>query len=320
VWLVAQRSKGRAAALAALTLLILAAEYVFLVQPNQSEALRRHWHVDYAAQSIVKTALDLAMAMGSLVARPPDLLRAGRLPLLLLPVLAGLSLWIAPRKDRAFLWSACALPILLHLAAHRLNWYPASFRTSLFLLPSLVLLLTAGVHRLSLRTPWGASALAVAALAAAGYGIVQRPAASYGVPAEDMEAAVNFVYEGYRAGDRIYVHTTAREPFRFYARVKGWEPDGVLNGSTNWTCCVRGMEWKDRLSSPAKVEADLVRLLGETPQGRVWVLMTARPGQWTYTGFDDTPAVIEYFQRRGCAAEPAPAFYNARAIPYRCGN
>ncbi len=320
VLLVARREKGRAAGLAVLTLLVLGGAYVFFAQPNQSEALRRHWLVDYGAQSMAKTALDLAMAMGSLVARPPDLMRAGRLPLLLLPVLAGLSLWLVSRRDRAYLWCACALPILLHLLAQRMNWYPASFRTSLFLLPGLAVLLSAGVYRLSLRASWGRAGLTLAALAVAGYGIVQRPAASYGVPAEDMEGAVNFVYEGFRQGDRIYVHTSAREAFRFYAKVKGWEPEGVRDGATNWTCCVRGMEWEDRLSSADKVERDLVRLLEDKPTGRVWVLMTARRSQWTYTGFDDTPAVQEYFRRRGCEAEPAPEFYNVRAGLYRCGD
>lgn len=134
-----------------------------------------------------------------------------------LAALAGLV--SLARRDRA-LAAVLLLPFLATMLASRLDAYPLTERTTLFLLPCLALLMAEGVSwpaRL-VRAPFGlalASALAVAVLAYPAYSAARH----LGDPRVKQEAqpVLEALARAWQPGDTLYLHPRAQYAFRYYA-------------------------------------------------------------------------------------------------------
>lgn len=276
----------RAGLLAGAAALELAALYWWFIAPNVSEALWIYWRQDapdlgpwYVYVVVLLVAIQLASR-----------LRRGE---------RG---WVQGMQ------CAALAPCLLLFVAERAGWYPASPRTRLFLYPC-VLVLGASVLR---RGAWPRALPVAAILLAAG---LLFPFAAE--PFEDYAAAVEYLRSHVAPGDRLVVHASAREGFRLYAAMAGWDAPAVY-GNTGWPCCRRGSNAPPRSSRPEAVYADLARLVPEGFRGRVWLIYTTRPLHWTYTGLDEGKLWRSHLWSRGCPPGDYVALPNLAISPMDC--
>ncbi|MFN0121084.1 MAG: hypothetical protein ACKV2V_11350 [Blastocatellia bacterium] len=208
------------------------------------------------------------------------------------------------------LWLAGLAPCLVVAVAGGLDLFPVLARTSLFLLPGLVLFICVSLELLgeawrSRKTrPWPRRlpdvmvlGLALCALAT---GIQARRSVDLSVPNEDAAAAVRFLREEARNTGILFVHASAAEQFRLYQRILDYHPRTVLFGETGRPCCLRGGKSPAGASTMEQVREDLSRLLPVVPRERLFVMHTLRPGHWAYTGLDEGAALGEILGRRGC--------------------
>jgi len=214
------------------------------------------------------------------------------------------------------------LPCLLLAASGTLGLYPVSHRTRLFVLPCFALVVMMTVEDL-LRRRWNRGfevlalglALGVAAQAAFSQVIERRD-----VPEEDFAAAVRFLEPRVGPTDLMLVHACCKEGFLLYSAMDGWKPRNVLFGDTGWPCCARGKDARPGTSSGASVTADLDAKIPHGYSGRVWLLFTTRPTQWSYVGLEEGELWRKHLWERGCPPGPYLRFENLAVSPMDCVN
>ncbi len=288
--LISRRRSLTAAATGASFLLV----YFAFIQPNSAESLRLHW----AGQPHGYRNLFHQQAL---------LPYAG----------AALALLTFLRRRRRYVAGALiASPLVLLLATDRLGAYPASPRTALFLLPCLALALAGAAWAVALRS----RAVAVLALLAAfgaqtilAYRDFRTPE-----PVEEMDEAVTEIYARVQASDKIYVHASAAEGFRLYAKMRGLDVSQAAWGTTSWACCPRHLPFAPGKTNDTSVAADLVRLFPTKPSARVWLLWTNRPEHWQWVGHDDRKQILDRLDGMGCVRRTLPAYRNVGLYLYSC--
>ena len=135
---------------------------------------------------------------------------------------------IAVARGRSFdRLALLTLPALLAVAAHLLDRYPLGGRYSLFLVPSLLVLVARGAQAI---TGWSRRPLLVGAgvavflvsspLAIAGYHMFQPPAR------EDLRPVLRYLIREWRDGDSLYVFTDSQYALRYYATCEDCTPSG----------------------------------------------------------------------------------------------
>jgi hypothetical protein len=278
--------RRRAGVLAGAAAAELAGLYWWFIAPNVSPALWTYWRQG-------------APGIGAWYVYLVVLVTAIRL---ILSLRRGQRTWVQ--------WTQIATltPCVLLFTAERAGWYPASARTRLFLYPC-VLVLGATLLR---RGAW-ARALPIAAIVLA----IGRVLPFAAEPFEDYAAAVEYLRTHVAPGDRLLVHASAREGFRLYAAMAGWDAP-ALYGDTGWPCCRRAGNAPPRSSTPEAVYADLGRLVPEGFRGRVWLVYTTRPLHWTYTGLDEGNLWRSHMWARGCPPGEYVALPNLAISPMDC--
>jgi hypothetical protein len=280
----------------------LAGLYWFFIAPNLSPALWTYWEASYMN------------AYG-----------AGTWALILfgLAVLLRLSLRMLRGARGAREWTqlVCLMPCALLLAAELAGWYPSIVRTRMFVRPCLLLLAVIQLEDLTARLKWPRPildwALPVAAVALTVSAMVEQFRANAGEPFEDYAAAVDYLRTNVAPGDRLLVHASAREGFRLYAAMAGWNPPAMY-GDTGWPCCRRADNLPPHSSTPQAVFDDLLRLVPAGFNGRVWLLYTSRPLHWEYTGLDEGNLWRNHLWDRGCPPGPYIELPNLAISPMKC--
>jgi hypothetical protein len=225
------------------------------------------------------------------------------------------------RRETWIVVGVCGFPIAAMFAAHLLHLYPWQDRTSLILLSALVLLIAHPLDTLCGRGSLAGDStrrFVVASLATPLFTLlvaagvereVRRPVASK----EDVQGAVEFLATAAGPGEPIYVHASVREAFSLYSRLRNWSPPGLLWGESGWPCCPRGLE---RRESPGEIleRHDLARLVPDGYRGRVWAIVTERPGHREYLGVDLRRLLLRDMEVIGCGAPVERGFDNVLVL------
>ncbi len=320
VLLVAPRWR-RVLGLAGTGAVVFSAIYVIQIQPNSAVALRQHWASDYAGHSAL---LALAMQTRQLAFLfSSDLSLTLHPKLTLLPFIPLAMSCLLGRRRRKFVLAAFWLPLGLSLVADRLSIYPLSPRTGLFLLPCFALAFSAAAAGLVVRFRGGARQLVaplllVLSLVYVARSIQTQPDSSRGIPVEQAEEAITYLYSRVQADDGIYVHASMQESYRHYARRFGFDSPQPVRGQTSWPCCPRGREFPRGKSNAATVREDLARAVQTASPRRWWVVWTDRQEHWDWVAMDDRPVIRDYFSAAGCTERVVDRFHNVGLLLYSC--
>lgn len=193
------------------------------------------------------------------------------------------AIWMA-RKHAPRL-AVLGLPLLLVVLAAMARLYPfaanyqSSGRVLMFLIPSLVLVMSEGAVRLGRLRPGGRVA------AASVVGLMLLPSVGYaaaGVPhvRAEVKPLLDYSVEEREPGDLLYVYYNAWPQAMYYLPRYGWTPDRTVRG-----ICSR--------LRPAGYIPDLERLSGA---GRVWFLFVDGKA---VDGYDERRLMLTYLSHVG---------------------
>jgi 4-amino-4-deoxy-L-arabinose transferase-like glycosyltransferase len=321
--------------LAAVAGAILVGLYLFFVLPNTSPSLRAFFAGDRGGGSFFRVAGSIASNLRLLFPLPYFVLSDARVPVffvLVFVLFIGLILaWLKFRGgSRRWLevQVICAVPLLLQVICDGLTWYPMTARTSLFLLPALILLFMCDLELIldlalrRLRREWIEplmdTMLVCAMLMVVFAGLAKRPLAALLSGDEDVAAAVSYLHSNVQRGDILWVHTTCSESFKLYRRMTKWEDAPARFGHTGWPCCPRGISVVKGASKEENVRRDLNNGVPTSFSGKVWLLYTMRTYQWKWVGVDEPRIMEDVFRERGCIQESAPVFNNIGVSSFDC--
>jgi hypothetical protein len=287
-----QRKQG--VALAALAGALLLVMFWFTIRPNLAPDLNAFWAVD----------ADHGMTAG---------LWAALIFCVAAAIRAGLT--------RDWLMIVSVTPCLLLAVSGALGLYPVSHRTRLFVLPCFAL--TAMMIVQEVLRPWLNRVVVEAAVLALAFGIAAHAAASQAIEPraaaeENFAAAVRFLEQRVKPDDLVLVHACCKEGFLLYSRMDSWNPPRVLFGDTGWPCCARGKDSRPGISTEGAVIRDLDAKIPHGYSGRIWLLFTTRPTQWTYVGLDEGELWRKHLWERGCPPGPYLRFENLAISPMDC--
>jgi 4-amino-4-deoxy-L-arabinose transferase-like glycosyltransferase len=320
---------------AAIAVVLFAAEYHFLIVPNSSSDLVRFWTTETRGQSLaVATFIDALRLLDSVrLPVPVPLLTRPRLLIGTAGVWLALSFWVGRRRREAHRWVpilvVCAITCLLSLLADMLALYPISYRTSLFLLPSLLLVLAAGfelilpvaaaaLRRARVVTCWNL-AMICATCAIATVFIRAQWIVPFGQPDEDTQGAVSFLKPLVEQGDALWVHATASEGFKLYSQIPQWKPDGLIaRGDTAWPCCRRHPSVTGGVDAGVAISSDMDAKLPAHLPGRLWFLYSSRSIEFQKAQRELRLARL-YLADRGCRESPGRSFVGIAVLLFECG-
>jgi len=290
--LLSPRKLWPGAATAASVLLV----YVAFIQPNQSDALRAHWALEFHGLRHI----------GELLPAKP-----------ILVLWAALSVFLIRRRLRLILCLSLS-PLLLAAIAEKLGLYPIVPRTALFLLPSLTLAFAGAIWAILLRWHKGMNPILFSScLLISILGFRNSPAAH---TVEQLDEAVTELYSRFAPDDTIYVHASVAEGFRLYSHIRGLEAKKILWGTTSSACCPRGLPHPRGATNAIRVDQELQRLFPVPPKGRVWLIWTGRAEHWPWVGFDERPQIVDYLSNRGCTKKPTLPFESVGLYLFSCGD
>ena len=158
------------------------------------------------------------------------------------PVIAGLALAIGccvAFVNRSAKLLMLIAPIPFALLASGLHKYPFLERLLLWLVPSVVLLIAAGIDAVARKSALIGTALAIVLL-------FQPMVRSIGAPPlhEDIKPALAYVRDHWQEGDAIYVQRVARHSFHYYAARYGFEEFDLLSDGHKKRSKVEGIPKK----------------------------------------------------------------------------
>ena len=316
---------------------IFGVEYIFLIAPNTSPALYSFWAprpgIAIAILSACGRLLKLLPLNGPLPSTiEPVPLTAGlitRALVIAVIALTGFVLaflrFLKGRRKWIEIQVLCLSPCLVAVVAHAASWYPASPRTSLFLLPFLVTFLTSSVQLMAtflisrFRQPWLRPSVRVAlfvlTIATIAVGINNVPVSQLKAPTEDVESAVSFLRSHVRRDDLLWVHASMSESFALYKRILGWSDPPAVYGHTGSPCCPRGVVSARSVGSEESIRRDIDDALPVGRSGKIWLLYT---GHWAWVGQDEAVIAKRILRQKGCSESDAQSFYNVGLAVFDC--
>ena len=228
--------------------------------------------------------------------------------------------------DATHLFIIGASVCLALAAAGALERYPVSEeRTSLFLLPLLILWFVLGLRMIGDGLGGGALpeklrdrlALAVRWACPAAVLVFFFSHVLHYHTTEEDKGAVAYLLEHVDRNDALYVHASMFEQFRFYrGRMDRRESLAVYFGDTGWRCCTRHNETYLKTMDLDFLRNDLLTFLSASPAGRRWFVFIDRPGDWG--GRDDPRLFADILENRQCRQETEQRFTGVLIRAYRC--
>jgi hypothetical protein len=288
----------RSLLLAALAGAVLSVLYVAVIRPNVAPQLRAYWASDLENGFSTGTLAVVAMVV----------------------VFTACNVIGSKGKIGIREWTQliCVAPCILLMIAGGLDWYPLSYRTRLFAVPGLILIIAMTAEDFSQRLfipRRVANAVVGTALAATvSLGVRAHVRSLPGLPKEDVDGAVRFLQTAVPPEDLLLVHPSVGETFRFYVAMYGWSAPPVVYGDTGWPCCPRGQDARPHSSTNEAVTRDLQRMVPAGYSGRIWQLYTIRPTHWDWVGFDESKLWRSYLADHGCVLSPPNRRFENLAI------
>jgi hypothetical protein len=288
-------SKRRALELTLAAAAVLAILYVAIIRPNVATELRAYWASDlengFSRGTLIALAAAIAITAFSITRSKVKL---------------GVREWVQ---------IICLLPCILFAIAAALGLYPLSYRTRLFVVPGLILIVTVFAEGLCQRFVTNRRMLNAAVAAAIALTVLLGMRAHLrsvpNLPKEDLDGAVRFLQTAVPPKDLLLVHPSVGETFRLYAAMDDWNAPPVIYGDTGWPCCPRGKDARPLSSTTEAVVRDLQRMIPTGYSGRVWLLYTIRPTHWDWVGFDESKLWRSYLAEHGClVSRPDRRFEN----------
>jgi hypothetical protein len=264
----------------------LAILYVALIRPNLSPELRASYFLAGAHN------------------QSPGLLAA--LLFCVAAALRAVYLFNQRPDSRACIQIAAVLPCLLLAVSNAFQWYPATPRTRLFVLPCFLLLA-------AMNTEWAGQAFSLSGrryvgafvwlitIAVGSQAVWKQIREHQDRPEEDYAGAVRFLRQQVMPSDLLLVHPSVLEGFKLYTTIEGWHEHPAIYGDTGWPCCRRDMIPTHLTSTERALSDDLDRKLPRGFTGRVWLFYSARHTHWMYVGLDEGELWREHLWARGCA-------------------
>jgi 4-amino-4-deoxy-L-arabinose transferase-like glycosyltransferase len=330
----------RAVTLALVAGSTLATEYFLLISHNTSPALYAFWGPH---QSLARAFLSAGARLLNLLPLSDRLLvTSSAAPITPEAIIVAVTLGMVVftglcisclrfRKGRRKwleILVICGSPCLLLIMCQSFSWYPLSMRASLFLLPFVVILLLCSGQLMAnlvvsqLRRDWVRPfldvTLVIATLFTTVVGATKVPIARLRVPTEDVASAVLFLRDHVQREDLLWVHASASESFKLYARILGWNNPPAKYGHTGWPCCPRGIFAAQGVGSEDAVRRDIDSGLPPEGIGKLWLLYTTRGEHWAFVGLDESQVTKVVLGERGCIETPTPQFHNIGISSFDC--
>lgn len=293
------------ALLGVICLAAFAVDYVLFLRPlTHHTGLAAYWAADYMPYAPLPAIKWLAAALYQLYAGYATMW----LPLVDTAILATL-IGIVPiwKHDRSAL-AMLLLPLALTLGAAVAHVYPFGSRLVLFLVPSLVVLIGAGMAMIWESVIAGRRFIAALILLSILLPTAARDAFYLVVPQrrEEIRPVLAYIRDHKQPGDSLYVFYISEVPFHYYADRFGLEPNRMGLGDMPAIIGRPG----DR--DPSIYRADLARLRG---RGRVWVLISHPRA---LGGVDEEQLFPQILSQWGRPLDHVQAF-NASATLYDMG-
>jgi hypothetical protein len=321
--------------LIAVVLAVLGLLFVAVYQPNTSPELRRFWYTVSINRRDSDAIQTLFRHLIILVRHVPVPTSLQALTVVAITGVVGLGTILGvrdPARRAQTITIAClgGLPAAAILASGLLDLYPNFERTSLFLVPGLVVLigwcaqvLIDQVWALSRRTaiarPLAYGGITLG-LAFGGVALVHGTRQGLGPvsPREEYAAAARYIGQEARDGDIVFVHACCEEGVRLYRTLDPWPAEPVLAvGLTGQPCCPRG---KPVIKHAVEgVAGDIRRHVSPGFRGRVWIVYTDRADYWRYSGVTpEGPVLRAALQSAGCRWDASRGFTAMRVERLDC--
>lgn len=303
---------------------IFAAVYLTMLAPNTEPSLTAYWFTGPRAAASERMARIVSLLPGSrMITDAP--LPGALLLLVCLPVMGA-----AVRRARARQWMRNA-PVaagwaMVAFAAlgEATHLIPLSPRGGVYLVPWVVTALLGtlrmGCQRGSAQSGaagWRVAALSAAAMLLSGASYsTARAFTGNEVAREDFRAAVHDLASTLTPSDRLIIHSTAREQFKYYSRRAGFSHSDLVWGDTAWPCCVRNKP-PFQLGSMEEIERAAFPPASAMPR-RVFFAVLTHNWHWVDCGGDERPRWRAVFEKRGCALSGSASYGKAEILSFSC--
>jgi len=294
VWFTNARNAAVLGAAAGVALFLL---WAFFIRFNTAPELRAFWAADadalFTPGLIAAVLVVLAISLGLLLHRPLE--------------------------ARQWTQLLCATPCLLLAIASVSHWYPATQRMRLWVLPCFILACLIAVEDLFPTKRLGAVAIAIAILFAT-VNVRDQIRDHRDLAEEDFSGAFQYLKDHARPGDLVLVHAAAREGFRLYSAMLGWNGPPPLYGNTGWPCCARGKDARPGQSTEVSVIQDVTSMIPRGFSGQIWLFYSTRPSHWKYVGLNEGDLWRKTAWERGCPPGPYMSLKNLAVSPMECSS
>ncbi len=330
-WWLTRRRTGASRFLAylaggvALSGALFAAVYFTMLTPNIEPALSSYWFTGPRATLTATLISIVSLLPGS------RMLTDAPLPGLAVMIVCLPPLLVAFRRAGAREWMRNApavagwAMILFAALGHITHLIPLSPRGGVYLVPWGIAAVM-GTIRMGCRlgrsslseTGWRRAAVALIAILMLG-AVHSTVRALYvgGVVREDFRAIVRDLGSGLGPGDRLIIHSTTREQFKYYSRMAGFSPGNIVWSDTAWPCCVRGKP-PFQLGSPEALEREAFPP-GSSAPARILFTALSYPWHWKDCGGDERPVWRTVFEKRGCRLAGRRTYGAADLLTFNCG-
>jgi hypothetical protein len=312
-----------------LVLSIYAIEFVTFSRFQINSALKDSWYADLHELPLGEVLkLRIMVITANLPLPPQPFLRVMLKAVIFTVILLGSYLQVRYRlrSRQTIVWLYCVTACATMMTANLLGLYPIARGTSLFLLPTLCVLLVLcceAIHERAAQRLCDKRALQYALAAVwmvlllTDAGPVLAAHLAPPAPIEDYDAAFNMLRAQTQPADLVFLHASVREAADLYLHIGGRLPAPVIYGNTGWPCCTRNWQHPST-ESPGMVANDLLRQVPPRFAGRLWLFYTSRPEHYSGYSFDPREAMAQALAASGCRASSGAEFTGVVLRAFDC--
>lgn len=300
--------------------------YFLIIAPNADvPTLRTFWSSGFfsgSGESLLRFYYEAAYA---LIAAIPFLPQEKTVVVVTWSLIAvgATSLWFRPPDviaRRAF-WLTVA-PLVTLFAVNAAGFYPVGeVRMTLFLMPTVVLLLFAGLERILYAVRLDDSGMRLVALSvvlATGAWVRVNVDGAVDLArrvrsAEDVRGALEYLSSNYRPADTLLVHASMNQQIKAYGAEHFGVSGPVVWGDQDWPCCGRGRVYDVAAQELDKVREEALAAVTTARPGMLWVIFsTARTRAFKIDNYRHA------LETNGCEEKRSVSFTGVRLLLYQC--